>query len=123
MRDAFDSATAAASRESDESARTDRSPLVQDLESELEGDLRGGGASRSAIEREHPALAGMLAREWGNAALSARLCEMLARGGDGMQPLSHEAAEELALLRTMAERLSASTGVPIAGTVVAQAAG
>jgi hypothetical protein len=121
VRSAFDSATAAVESEPDALAHTDRSPLVQDLESQLEGDLRGHGGLRSAIEREHPALAGMLAREWGNAALSARLCEMLARGGDGMHPLSREAAEELALLRTMAERLSASTGVPIPGAAVAQA--
>ena len=57
------------------------------------------------------ALAGMLAREWGNAALSARLCEMFARGGDGAHNLSKEAAEELELLRAMAERLAAVSGI------------
>ena len=34
------------------------SPLVSDLESQLDGDLRADVAPQSAIEREHPALAG-----------------------------------------------------------------
>ena len=90
------------------------SPLVRELESNLEDDLRAGVAPQSALEREQPALVGMLAREWGNAALAARLCEMLARGGDGTHPLSKEAAEELELLRHMAERLCEANGVTLA---------
>jgi len=83
------------------------SALVSDLESQLESDLREDAAPQSAIEREQPALAGMIAREWGNAAMSARLCDMLARGGDSTHALSLEASEELDLLRALAERLSA----------------
>ena len=85
--------------------------LVSDLESQLESDLRADATPQSAIEREHPALAGMIAREWGNAAMSARLCDMLARGGDSTHPLSVEASEELELLRALAERLTARNGI------------
>jgi hypothetical protein len=92
-------------------AAASKSPLVSDLESELDSDLRAEVAPQSAIEREHPALAGMLAREWGNAAMSARLCDMLSRGGDSTHPLSKEASEEIDLLRKMAERLSAANGI------------
>ena len=88
-------------------------PLVSDLESQLESDLRVDVAPQSALEREHPALAGMIAREWGNAALSARLCDMLARGGDSTHALSKEAAEEMELLRRMAERLAAANGIAV----------
>jgi hypothetical protein len=88
-----------------------KSPLVSDLESQLDDDLRADMAPQSAIEREHPALAGMLAREWGNAAMSARLCEMLARGGDSTHRLSNEASEEIELLHKMAERLCAANGI------------
>jgi hypothetical protein len=70
----------------------------------------------SALEREHPAFASVLMREWGNAALAGRLCEMLARGGDGGPPLSAEVAEELELLRRMAERRGTTTGVAIAAS-------
>ena len=95
-------------------ARVSRpAPLVSDLESQLESDLRVDVAPQSAIEREHPALAGMIAREWGNAALSARLCDMLARGGDSTHALSKEASEEMELLRRMAERLSAANGIAL----------
>jgi hypothetical protein len=87
------------------------SPLVSDLENQLESDLRNETAPQSAIEREHPALAGMLAREWGNAAMSARLCDMLARGGDSTHALSHEASEEIDLLRALAERLASRNEV------------
>ena len=97
-------------------ARSSKSPLVSDLESQLDSDLRADAAPQSAIEREHPALAGMLAREWGNAAMSARLCDMLARGGDGTHALSKEASEEMELLRKMAERLSAANGIALAGS-------
>jgi hypothetical protein len=90
------------------------SALVSDLESQLESDLRTDVTPQSAIEREHPALAGMLAREWGNAAMSARLCEMLARGGDSTHALSPEASEEIDLLRALAERLSAANGIALA---------
>jgi hypothetical protein len=83
------------------------SPLIRDLEDQLEGDL-APVAAESALEREHPAFAGVLVREWGNAALAGRLCEMLARGGDGARPLSAEVAEELELLRRVAERLGTS---------------
>jgi hypothetical protein len=86
------------------------SALVSDLESQLESDLRTDTAPQSAIEREHPALAGMIAREWGNAAMSARLCDMLARGGDSTHALSVEASDEIELLRALAERLSAPDG-------------
>jgi hypothetical protein len=91
----------------------DRSPLVRDLESQLDGDLRAAASPPSALEQEHPALARMLAREWGNAALSVRLCEMLARGGDGTHALSSEAAEDIALLRHMAERLAKLNGLEL----------
>jgi len=84
------------------------SPLIQDLRDQLEGDLEPAAATASALEREHPAFAGVLVREWGNAALAGRLCEMLARGGDGAPPLSAEVAEELELLRCLAERLGGS---------------
>ena len=88
---------------------------MSDLESQLDGDLRADVAPQSAIEREHPALAAMLAREWGNAAMSARLCDMLARGGDSTHALSKEASEEIELLRKMAERLSTANGIALAG--------
>lgn len=90
------------------------SALVSDLESQLESDLRIDTTPQSAIEREHPALAGMIAREWGNAAMSARLCDMLARGGDSTHALSVEASEELELLRALAERLSPQSGIVLA---------
>ena len=90
------------------------SALVSDLESQLESDLRADSAPQSAIEREHPALAGMIAREWGNAAMTARLCDMLARGGDSTHALSVEASEELELLRALAQRLSAQNGIVVA---------
>jgi hypothetical protein len=93
-----------------------KSPLVSDLESQLDSDLLADVAPQSAIEREQPALAGMLAREWGNAAVSARLCDMLARGGDSTHVLSKEASEELELLRKMAERLAAANGIVLAGS-------
>lgn len=118
VRSAFASASADMGGTSSGSAHssTSKSPLVSDLESQLEGDLRADMAPQSAIEREHPALAGMLAREWGNAALSARLCDILARGGDSTHRLSKEASEEIDLLRKMAERLSAANGIaPIGG--------
>jgi hypothetical protein len=111
VRSAF--ASASAELAADEHARADRSPLVRDLESELDRDLRVESGPASALEAEHPALAGMLAREWGNAALSARLCEMLARGGDGAHALSPEAAAELELLRAMAERLASVNGITL----------
>ena len=108
------SAFANASADADASAQVSHpAPLVSDLESQLESDMRVDVAPQSALEREHPALAGMIAREWGNAALSARLCDMLARGGDGTHPLSKEASEEMELLRRMAERLSAANGIAV----------
>jgi hypothetical protein len=81
------------------------SPLLRELQDQLEDDLVPAAASASALEREQPAFVGVLAREWGNAALAGRLCEMLARGGDGAAPLSADAQEELELLQRMAERL------------------
>ena len=108
------SAFATASADADASAQGSHpAPLVSDLESQLESDLRVDVAPQSALEREHPALAGMIAREWGNAALSARLCDMLARGGDSTHALSKEASEEMELLRRMAERLSAANGIVV----------
>jgi hypothetical protein len=92
------------------------SPLIQDLHDQLEGDLEPAAAAASALERAHPAFTGVLVREWGNAALAGRLCEMLARGGDGAPPLSAEVAEELELLRCMAERLGKTTGMAIAAS-------
>jgi hypothetical protein len=92
------------------------SPLIQDLHDQLERDLAPAAAGASALEREHPAFTGVLVREWGNAALAGRLCEMLARGGDGARSLSAEAAEELELLRCMAERLGKTTGIAIAAS-------
>ena len=45
--------------------------LVCVLERELEMDLRADATAQSAIERELPALAGLIALDWGNAALCA----------------------------------------------------
>ena len=90
------------------------SPPTQALGDELERDLESAAAASSAFDREHPAFIGTLAREWGNAALAGRLCEMLARGGDGAPPLSPEVAAELELLRRMAERPGKTTGTAIA---------
>ena len=112
VRSAFASAHAQIAPE-DEADATARSPLVRELESELESDLRTEPQRKSALEREHPALARMLAREWGNAALSARLCEMLARGGDGAHQLSKEASDDLDTLRAMAERLASVNGIEV----------
>ena len=92
------------------------SPLVSDLESQLESDLRNDATPQSAIEREHPALAGMLAREWGNAAVAARLCDMLARGGDSTHSLSPEASQEIDMLRGLAEKLSEANGFAVTTT-------
>jgi hypothetical protein len=102
------SAYASAAAEDDTGAAADgpvgRSPLVHDLESECDADLRMGGGSQSALEREHPALAAALARDWSNAALIGRLSEMLARVDEASPPLSKEAAGDVELLRAMAER-------------------
>jgi hypothetical protein len=92
------------------------SPLIRDLRDQLERDLEPLAAASSALEREHPAFIGALAREWGNAALAGRLCEMLARGGDGVPPLSDEVAEELELLRCLAERMGKTAGTAIAAS-------
>jgi hypothetical protein len=80
-------------------------PLVQELVSQLDGDLSRALPAHSVIEREHPALAGMLQREWGNAAVRARIDEMLARGGDGVLTLSPEARAELEVVRSLAVRI------------------
>ncbi len=102
------SAYASAAAEDDISATPERpvarSPLVHDLESECDADLRMGGGSQSALESEHPALAAALARDWSNAALIGRLSEMLARVDEASPPLSKEAAGDVELLRAMAER-------------------
>lgn len=82
------------------------SGALAELESQLEDDLRKGGETRSPLELEHPALAGMLTREWGNSAVAARLCEILAHGVDPARPLSGEAAEDLATLKRVARDLS-----------------
>lgn len=92
------------------------SPMIRELQDQLEGDLAPAATDKSALEREHPGFAGVLVREWGNAALAGRLCEMLARGGDGAPPLSAEVAEELELLRCMAGRLGESPGGAIAAS-------
>jgi hypothetical protein len=108
VRNAFASAKAEIGDIPAHGASTTRSPLVRDLEAQLEDDLSTDAGPQSAIERDHPALARMLAREWGNAGMSARLCEMLARGGDTTRPLSKEATAELELLRKLADRLHAA---------------
>jgi hypothetical protein len=108
VRSAFASAKAEIGDVAAEGASTPKSPLVRDLEAQLEEDLSTDAGPQSAIERDYPALARMLAREWGNAGMSARLCEMLARGGDTTRPLSTEATAELELLRTIADRLHAA---------------
>lgn len=72
--------------------------MATELSAQLEHDLRKAKVDRSALEIEHPALTGMLAREWGNSALAARLCAILNRGGGGPPRLSSEAAEEIELL-------------------------
>jgi hypothetical protein len=110
------SAVAAPGEVSANDAIVSPSPLIRDLEDQLEGDLKPSMVAASALEREHPAFASVLMREWGNAALAGRLCEMLARGGDGGPPLSAEVAEELELLRRMAERRGTTTGVAIAAS-------
>lgn len=118
VRSAFAAARSAFAADAGDDPTARKSALVRDLESQLDGDLRADVAPQSAIEREHPALAGMIAREWGNAAMLARLDEMLARGGDGNQRLSKEASDELELLRRMARRLAAANGIaPLAETV------
>ncbi len=117
VRNAFAAANSAIAADAGDNQTAAKSALVRDLESQLDGDLRADVAPQSAIEREHPALAGMIAREWGNAAMLARLDEMLARGGDGNHPLSKEASDELELLRRMAKRLAAANGIaPLAET-------
>lgn len=113
VRNAFASASDELVAGGSDGTSPQKSPLVHDLESQLEGDLRADVAPQSALEREHPALVGMLAREWGNAALVARLCEMLSRGSDGAHSLSKEATEEVELLRRMAERLAAANGIEL----------
>lgn len=90
------------------------SPLLRELTDQLDADLAPASTSASAAERGHPASAGALAREWGNAALAGRICEMLARGGDGAAPLTPETAEELALLERLAERVDPRTGLSTA---------
>jgi hypothetical protein len=90
------------------------SPLVRDLESQLDADLREPLDVKSALEREHPALADALVREWGNAALAGRLCEMLARGGEGRYRLSGDAKDDLELLRRMAERMAEVNHITLA---------
>lgn len=117
VRSAYASATLDIPAASDTKIAT--SPLVADLEQQLDGDLARTREPCSSLESEHPALAGMLAREWGNAALSARLYEMLARGGDGAHELSKEAADELEFLRAMAKRLASVNGLHIASASLA----
>ncbi len=80
--------------------------LTAELVSQLDADLRRGGDTRSSLEIEHPALVGMLTREWGNSALAARLCEVLARCADAAHPLSPDAAADLATLGLVADELS-----------------
>jgi hypothetical protein len=92
------------------------SPLVRELECELETDLREELEPQSAIEREHPALVAMLTREWSNAALVGRICEILARGGHGLEAVSGEAAEEIELLRRLAEGPPVASGHDPNGT-------
>lgn len=82
------------------------SPLVRDLESQCDTDLRERSAEKSALESEHPALADAVTREWRNGALAGRLAEMLARSDDAAQPLSREARAEVTLLHDMAQRLA-----------------
>jgi hypothetical protein len=91
-------------------ARTGTGAWLSELESQLEDDLRRGADSRSPLEAEHPALAGMLAREWGNSALAERLCEILALGADAAHPLSREAAADLATLKLIAGDLAGTFG-------------
>lgn len=89
------------------------SPLVRDLETQCDADLLARSGTESALEQEHPALAATLAREWGNAGMAGRLCEMLARHRDGAAPLSNEAAEDVEMLRAMAQRLAEANGVTL----------
>ncbi len=98
-------------------ASSDELPaLATELVSQLEDDLRNGGDARSALEIEHPALAGMLAREWGNSALAARLCTILAQGAESSaQPLSPQAAADLETLGLVAAELANRTTHPMPG--------
>lgn len=90
------------------------SPLLRELTDQLDADLAPDATPASAPERGHPASAEFLVREWGSAALAGRLCEMLARGSDAAPPLTPEAAEELALLKRLAERLDPRPGLSAA---------
>jgi hypothetical protein len=83
-----------------------RTGLACELEAQLCDDLRAGADTRSPLELEQPALAGMLVREWGNSALAARLCEILAQGALAAHPLSPEAADDLAMLHRIASELA-----------------
>jgi hypothetical protein len=94
----------------------ERPALATELVSQLEDDLRSGGDTRSALEIEHPALAGMLAREWGNSALAARLCTILVQGAESStQPLSPQAAADLETLGLVAAELANRTTHPMPG--------
>lgn len=84
-------------------------PLAVELRAQLENDLRDDDDARTALEIEHPALAGMLSREWGNSMLAARLCTILVRGADPGRPLSPAAAAELMMLATIANDLAGCT--------------
>jgi hypothetical protein len=90
------------------------SPMLRELTDQLDADLAPAATPTTAPEPGHPASADVLVREWGNAALAGRLCEMLARGSDGAPPLTPEAAEELALLKRLAERLDPRQGLSAA---------
>ena len=82
------------------------SPLVRDLESQCDTDLRERSGEKSALESEHPALVDAMTREWRNAALAGRLAELLARSDEAAQPLSGDARAEVTLLHDMAQRLA-----------------
>jgi hypothetical protein len=126
LRSAFASATvglaaadaAAGERRRDGNAdrpgsRSEPAALATELVSQLEDDLRRGGDTRSALEIEHPALASMLTREWGNSALAAQLCRILAQAAESTQPLSPQAASDLQILGLVAAEHANRTTHPL----------
>ena len=86
-------------------ASTPGAPLLDELVSELDIDLRRNVPAQSVLETENPALAGMLQREWGKAALRTRLEDMLERGREATGPISDEACDDLRVVSELMNRL------------------
>lgn len=86
-------------------ASTPGAPLLDELVSELDTDLRRNVPAQSVLEAEHPALAGMLQREWGKLALRSRLEDMLERGSKATGSLSDAARDDLRVVSELIGRL------------------